>query len=513
MKKFYFPILWALIAITILLLSACFSPWAGNEGTLTIRLGGNSNRAAINLEDGEQNTLAYTITLTDSDGKTESYDFPAGETKATFKLNPGTYAVTVKGRGERPSLYDNDDSFEPNFPDIMLRAYGEDDEVIIESGSSRSASIQMFPAVEVSNEVQFIINGVTTYDGTEPKKEYIFITNDISLEEPVVVVDQNIELRAEKNIQIKKNYDGVLFEIERGTLTLGKEGLYGEDNRFLHLSGLGTTNTSPLIRVSSGGKLIMHNARISDNQAPSANNSPGILVTGADAEFTMHDGLIDHNVGNDYGGGVSVISTGTFKMYGGEISENEAINGGGGVYVDVDSRFEMSGDTARIRGNKATSSSSDGGGVHIYNGEFIMNGGIIGGKSVADQNKAFQGAGVALTGNSAKLTMNNKASIAFNEADNGGGVFITNGGDVVLNNESSIVNNNALSKGGGVYISLDVDESFTMNDDSKVQGNTTMTMDPLDGDAFYLLGSTDLDQYFIIDVPDGNVSGNKIAET
>ena len=113
------------------------------------------------------------------------------------------------------------------------------------------------------------------------------------------------------------------------------------------------------------------------------------------------------------GGGVRVLSGGTFNMYNGTISGNSAYQGGG---VHNDGTFNMSGGT--ISNNNTT---EHGGG--IFNGSnapFTMSGG----------------------------TISNNTS-----AQNGGGVFnnATTGSAAVTISGGTITNNTATGLGGGVY--------------------------------------------------------------
>jgi len=105
-----------------------------------------------------------------------------------------------------------------------------------------------------------------------------------------------------------------------------------------------STNNASLVKIDSGGELIMNNgSTITSNarstQKYSNTHGGGVYVDGT---FIMNGGTISGNnayeAGGDYtwpgrGGGV-YVNNGTFTMNGGTISGNNADYQGGGVYVD-----------------------------------------------------------------------------------------------------------------------------------------------------------------------------------
>ncbi|MDR1302683.1 MAG: hypothetical protein LBK43_09490 [Treponema sp.] len=121
------------------------------------------------------------------------------------------------------------------------------------------------------------------------------------------------------------------------------------------------------------------------------------------------------------GGGVVVVSQGTFTMNGGEVHGNKSNAYGGGVFAGTNAVFIMNG--GAVSGNSVTGS-KEGGGVHLNNATFTMNGGVISG----------------------------------NDAGGGGGVFVSLSG--TFNMHGGEVRGNTASKGGGVYLA---GTSFTMN--------------------------------------------------
>ncbi len=402
------------ILLMICFLSSCFSPWKGSEGTLTLHLGGGPGRAAV--EENEQNSLNYTITLT-GPGPSLTQTF-SGMGSATFRLQPGTWNVTVKGRGAVPNEY-NDAYFDPT----MLRAFGEKT-VTIRGGDSASEAITMFPATEAANGQQ--LSTAFIQANNVGKKEYVFITGDdikIATSDPdaipplYVESGQNIELRAEKKVTIERfninqGNTPLLIISGGGRLTLGKQ---GETHQYLHITGdingedQGSYATVPLVKIdgsNSDAALIMYDARINHNRAMnvSTNIAPGVLVTGSKAKFTMYGGLIDGNSGNQNGGGVSVENGGTFTLYGGDFQSNNA-NYGGQVYVGSNSFFYMYGGTlSNMGGSSDGTQAQRGAGVYIaQGGTFEKTGGTIYGSSPAAGGNNLRASDGGVAGNEYKL--------------------------------------------------------------------------------------------------------------
>ena len=126
----------------------------------------------------------------------------------------------------------------------------------------------------------------------------------------------------------------------------------------------------------------------------------------------IRDSKVDHSE-SWYGGGVDILSNGTFIMNAGKISGNSAPAGGAGVYVSENATFVMNGGNI---GNNYTKEFGRGGGVSVR-GSFAMFGGSI-------------------SNNSGRKDLNW-----------GGGVYIANGGTFVLH-DGTISNNS----GGGICI-------------------------------------------------------------
>ena len=281
-------------------------------------------------------------------------------------------------------------------------------------------------------------------------------------------------------------------------------------------------NDNPLVRVNSGGTLIMNTgAKVISRSNDSSKRLCGGVYVGDGGSFTMNDGGISGSIASygfttKTGSGVYVDNGGSFTMGGGIISDNIATNNdgrgggvyvggsftmsggiisgnkageirgdGGGVYVAESGRFTMSGEAA-ISDNRASVPNRDGGstsvstgtggGVYVV-GVFTMTGGTISGNATGnalDYNAEGGGVFVHWDGNFAMSggTITGNGAFSYNSASsysprysNGGGVhvrgnFTMSGGTITGNGASSFARNyDARAQGGGVYVG----GSFTMS--------------------------------------------------
>jgi len=230
-------------------------------------------------------------------------------------------------------------------------------------------------------------------------------------------------------------------------------------------SGILAINASSVIRISSGGELIMENNSLITGNSALLYNGGGVFVNN-NGIFTMNGGVISENKAL-VGGGVYVNTNGIFTMKDGEISGNSA-NSGGGVYVKNNGKFKM--EKGIISGNKGT---TYGGGVSVY-GAFIMDNGNISGNTCSTDDGNPYGGGVHI-GSEGIFTMKNgnilgNDVISYATGNYGGGVcvdgtFIMNGGKISYNNAININTNlfssSGRSYGGGVYVNTN--GQFIMN--------------------------------------------------
>ena len=114
-----------------------------------------------------------------------------------------------------------------------------------------------------------------------------------------------IGIDANRTISLSSN--GAMFTVNSGvTLIL-------DDN--ITLQGR-SSNTSPLVSVSSGGTLTMNTGSTITGNTASASSGGGVYVVGGN--FTMNGGEISGNTASSYGGGV-VVAVGTFTMNDGTV--------------------------------------------------------------------------------------------------------------------------------------------------------------------------------------------------
>jgi len=193
--------------------------------------------------------------------------------------------------------------------------------------------------------------------------------------------------------------------------------------------GFEDTNTSGgLFIVPSGVNLIFEDIVIDGNKGVYTNNAASLVrVNGG--TITMNGGAVLQNNRASQGGGV-FVNYGIFIMNGGKVSGNTVSDGynnyGGGVYVS--GTFIMNG--GEISGNTVNGSYNNyGGGVYV-NGTFTMSGGTISGNTAsgtASGSYYSYGGGVYVSS----------------------GTFTMSGGAINGNNASGSNNNNY---GGGVYV-------------------------------------------------------------
>ena len=283
------------------------------------------------------------------------------------------------------------------------------------------------------------------------------------------------------NRTISLSSNGAMFTVVSGvTLIL--------DNNII-LQGH-SDNTNSLVRVNSGGTLIMNTgSTITSNNTissvasfPSLFNGGGVTVMNG-GTFTMDGGKITGNTirfppGNEaswdgnatsWGGGVFV--NGTFTMNGGEISDNTVCLGGG-VYVG--GTFTMNG--GEISDNTVTSST---------NGHFIVI--PYGGGVYVDSVGTFTMEGGTISGNTHSYSPSGISSII----EGGGGVYVR--GTFTMNN-GEISDNTTGQYGGGVYVYRETSGTFTMAGGT-ISGNTASF-----GGGVYGYGS--------LTMTGGTISGN-----
>jgi hypothetical protein len=258
-----------------------------------------------------------------------------------------------------------------------------------------------------------------------------------------------------KNLTVTINGNGRLSLTGQGQiLYISAEQTFIIDSANLTLQGH-SRNECQLVTVNTG-VLQLKNGSISGN---SAQGGGGGVIVLSDGTFNMSGGTISGNTCTSlglagyilpgYGGGVYVM-VGTFNMSGGTISGNTASDGGGGVCV-YGGTFNMSDGT--ISGNNTQKS---GGGVSVTEKTtFTMSGGTISGNSAQDV-----GSGVGVVVNSTFIMKG--GIISGNRAStNGGGVvivksiFTKTGGTIYGANAGTNTNNIGTNRIGNAVIWID----------------------------------------------------------
>ena len=221
------------------------------------------------------------------------------------------------------------------------------------------------------------------------------------------------------------------------------------------------------------------NAKITDNATTQFGG--GVNVTGGASgkvSFTMSgDAQITGNMcfGSTCGGAGVYASGGEFTMNdNAAISDNHSQSErgyGGGVFVSKTATFTMNGN-ATISGNSAYIDSTDnyrknsGGGVQVYGGTFIMNGGSI------RDNMAENGAGVYVgySDSTAGTFKMNGGTIAYNKVTegNGGGVYVL--GNFEIANGAQVLNNSRQDTSG-----QDTSDNVYLTTGKKLQINGKLT--------------------------------------
>ena len=196
----------------------------------------------------------------------------------------------------------------------------------------------------------------------------------------------------------------------------------------------------------------------------SANNNGGGVCN--DGGTVTMSGTAKITGNNASGGGGVAVNSGTFTLENGTISNNTA-NNGGGVYVDGDasasSSFTMKDGT--ISNNMADGSKGSGGGVYLYNGIFIMEGGEISDNTAKGvDGESFGGGGIYLyrmtiSMPGGKFTLKD-GTVSRNEAEYGGGIWAGSFSEFTMTG-GTFSGNKSAKNGNGAYVNPGC--TFTMS--------------------------------------------------
>jgi hypothetical protein len=464
--------------IPALFLSACFSPWSGEEemAAVVISLAApNTSRILLDLSPGNEEYLNFTYKLWL--GSKGPYDLATGSSNPlnlTGTVPVGTYSkIRIKAYQDFAEF---DTAYTPpgvpansahpfTGPDKILRAYGEENlqsPVSIGTGTNTLIPVSLYSAMEVTSWAELswaVSNPKGAAFPTAGRTEYIFVKDSFNAGNTnPIPIDRNIILTAERNVTISR--DTLLYS-------------------FFNVYGTGELTLEP----GTGGSLTFDGG---------GSGSSVISVGASGGTVNMHDGVKITNNGSSSasGGGVSMTG-GAFDMWGGEISGNTA-GQGGGVYITGGGTFAMWGGTIGVSGNPNTS--ANGGGVFVDNGTFNLNGGTItsntasadGGGVFVTVNGTFSTSGAdfdnVISNNIAggsgggvhsagSFNMGWRTTISGNTASvNGGGVYISGGGSSFSKDQNAVISSNVApaTKGKSIYVGINPVPDSVYNDDPDI---------------------------------------------
>ena len=200
--------------VIMALFSACFSPWAGDPGVITIDFGDGGQEAARSAVTREEiPTLTHIITLYGNGTPVTARLVGAGTVSIT--VLQGSWNIRVRAESPEPAQ--------------TLRALGFG-QVQVRAGRSTPVAIDMISATEVSNHAQLAaaISSART-DGLE---KIIVVTQDIVVTSQLTIgTDRNISLVSHNNVAIRRGAgiapNADIFSASGLTPRLGREGLSG----------------------------------------------------------------------------------------------------------------------------------------------------------------------------------------------------------------------------------------------------------------------------------------------
>ena len=329
-KKYHFSSILGIVSFLTLsiMLSACFSPWQGDAGTIIISFGSNApgSRAAVfNSGSGKWASetmdyiipaLEHRITLKRST-ETITHTLAKGVTTGKFIVPSGLWEVTVE------ALYEN-------VQFAISSAHVE-----VKGGQTNPLTLQMNPG-----DTTFYTAGtgewnntVTEISATGTGKKYcIILTGDNNATGSTIV---NATFGMAASVTIVGNHTISLTGTGYMLITRPGQTVTIKD---VQLKGL-STNNMDLVRVSNGVFIMEGNSSIYGNKT--SGNGGGVYIDGG--TFNMNGGAVYGNYAEGFGGGV-YVSGGTFTMNGGTIYGNTADSLGGGVCVGG-GQFYMQGGT------------------------------------------------------------------------------------------------------------------------------------------------------------------------
>jgi len=363
-----------IFAACILVLGACFSAWRGDEGTISISIGGGEalGRAAGGASasgtgvtdtgdepaadgdggfswpstqpppDNDNNPWvieSHTITLSGGPGPNQEQSHIRGGKTVHFSVAPGQWTITVK-------CFLEDKEAGIVSPDCPSYAEGSRT-VNIKSGPNGVIVIPMsIKVIEVDDNPNSGKAGTLRWaiqDVVQMSKKNIDIVIDL---------DENAEINLTSAFSINEN-NGSATPATPKPITIDKSVTIRTKNSVTIKRAASNFSTS-FFTIGKGGTLILDGPITIDggNTISSFNGAQAPLITINGGTFIMNkDVTLQNNTNNSgNGGGVAVLS-GTFTMNGGTIKGNTAAASGtpstggfgGGVYVGEEGTFSKTG--------------------------------------------------------------------------------------------------------------------------------------------------------------------------
>ena len=363
MKKALFTVI---IAGMLLIFIGCFSPYSGDEGTITISFGGSDRAADWPPSNEVLSELVHRVTLKGPGGNEENHTIGKGKVTAKFTVVPGQWQINVVG-------FYNSEPYAGGLESIEVKG-----------GQSNSIRITMEKIIPITSNVNNLSeweHEVSVIKSGGNDKSYIITLGGNVFIPGITVPTFGSVTGIAVTIQgsgISPGSCGLTLNSNGSLLYIGANQKVTIEDAQLVGQGTGINNNTSLVMVN-GGAFTMNSGLISSNTTTVSGSIGGVYINNSSI-FTMNSGKVSDNTGST-AGGVYINNNSIFTMNGGEVSGNIATaNAGiGGVYVrDNKDSFYMNGGV--IYGNTAAGTSGTGG-VESITGTFRMTNGIIVGSS------------------------------------------------------------------------------------------------------------------------------------
>ncbi|MCA9919392.1 MAG: hypothetical protein KC445_15640, partial [Anaerolineales bacterium] len=192
----------------------------------------------------------------------------------------------------------------------------------------------------------------------------------------------------------------------------------------------------------NSSSLTITNSQLINNSGLELNVFTGGAIHTGLGTVIMNSGLISGNTA--FRGAGVLVDNGKFTLNGGTITDNESDYGAGAYVVYSNALLTINGGS--ISGNRSIATKFGGGGMYIFQGSVVQNGGEISGNTAVNL-------GGAMEVRQGSFTMNG-GSIANNSAGNQGGGIFNDLGTVTLT-DGTLTGNYAEFGGGAIATGVD----------------------------------------------------------